>query len=143
MHGTMNVKRYEVLTAVLLKFQVFYGDAVSSFRRILMPSSAESSCQRRAVNVFETVITLPGRYEASLAATTPCRLQQCMHCTVATWPSTEHSRSACWVPLTTQGTGLRLVVAAPPMSRSCDILGNTTDLPHALLGLTCVLPLHS
>ena len=29
------------------------------------------------VNVSETVITLPGRSEVSLAATTPCRLQLC------------------------------------------------------------------
>jgi len=29
------------------------------------------------VNVFETGITLPGRYEAGLAAAVPCRLQLC------------------------------------------------------------------
>jgi hypothetical protein len=29
------------------------------------------------VNVFETYVTLPGRSDVSLAATTPCRLQLC------------------------------------------------------------------
>ena len=68
---------------VLLKIRIFYSDAVSSggwlatLRRILKPSSIEPSCLRKGINVFETVITLPGRYEASLAATTPCRLWQC------------------------------------------------------------------
>jgi hypothetical protein len=32
-------------------------------------------CTRNRVNVFETGIKLPGRSEASLAATTPCQLQ--------------------------------------------------------------------
>ena len=34
-------------------------------------------CTPITVNVFETGITLRGRSEVSLAATTPCRLQLC------------------------------------------------------------------
>jgi hypothetical protein len=44
-----------------------------------LKTSALTSYERTAhtANVFETVITLPGRSEVSLVATTPCQLQLC------------------------------------------------------------------
>ena len=40
-------------------------------------------CPPNGVNVFERGITLPGRSELSLAATTPCRLQ--LYTVLLTW----------------------------------------------------------
>jgi hypothetical protein len=59
------------MTALRTRYQAFY----TRFKNVHNDWNYE--CTTNRVNVFEIGITLPGRYEASLAAATLCRLQLC------------------------------------------------------------------